>query len=173
MSTHLRMPICFCAALLLLFAWTTASPPARASVAHTYPGKHITISLYRQRLRAWVGDQVVLSTLVTTGNPALPTPTGRFTVYARFSPYTFVSPWPAGSKFWYPTSHVSFALEFARGYFIHDAPWRSAFGPGTNSVIGTPGQNYTGTHGCVNVPYAAARFLYYWAPLGTRVHIVP
>jgi lipoprotein-anchoring transpeptidase ErfK/SrfK len=64
-------------------------------------------------------------------------------------------------------------MEFrSGGYFIHDAPWRTAYGKGTNS--GTqPGTNYGGTHGCVNVPYAAEKFLYSWAPVGTRVHIVP
>jgi lipoprotein-anchoring transpeptidase ErfK/SrfK len=66
---------------------------------------------------------------------------------------------------------MSFAMEFARGYFIHDAPWRGAYGRGTN--LGTQsGTNFGGTHGCVNVPYSAMRFLYYWAPPGTLVHIV-
>jgi lipoprotein-anchoring transpeptidase ErfK/SrfK len=55
------------------------------------------------------------------------------------------------------------------GYFIHDAPWRSVFGPGSNSQLGTPGSNYTGTHGCINVPGNIAQELYAWAPIGTTV----
>lgn len=142
------------------------------TAAHASSWKRITISLFRQRLRAWEGDRVVLVTPVTTGNRLLPTPTGYFTIYARYSPYTMVSPWPAGSPFWYPPSSMSYAMEFARGYFIHDAPWRSVYGPGSN--LGTqPGTNYGGTHGCVNVPLWAERFLYSWAPIGTTVHIVP
>lgn len=140
--------------------------------AHAIAYKHITISLYRQRRRAWDGNTVVLSTLVTTGNPALPTPTGWYTIYARFGPFTFVSPWPHGSRFWYPTSRVSFALECLHGYFIDGAPWRSVLGTGGNRA-GQPGTNYGGTHGCVNVPDWAGRFLYDWAPLGMPVHIIP
>ena len=57
-------------------------------------------------------------------------------------------------------------------HFLHDAPWRSVYGPGTNTVEGIPGGNTTGTHGCVNVPVAAERWLYSWAPVGTPVRIV-
>lgn len=165
-------------AALLLFSLcagsaTGLSPRAHAATSHMYSSRHITISLARQRLRAWDGHTLVLSTLVTTGNRLLPTPVGRFTIFAKRSPYTFISPWPQGSPYYYPPSRVSFALEFrAGGYFIHDAPWRAVFGPGTNTV-GSPGTNYGGTHGCINVPYNAARFLFDWAPLGTRVHVVP
>lgn len=164
-------------ALIALFAsalsWSGGRSPMPGTVARAQTeGKHITISLSRQRLRAWEGHRVVLVTPITTGNAALPTPVGRFQVYARYSPYTFVSPWPAGSPYWYPTSRANFALEFLRGYFIHDAPWRSVYGPGSNGGAG-PGTNYGGTHGCVNVPYNAARFLYSWAPIGTTVHVVP
>ena len=145
---------------------------AGASQAYASSGKRITISLAKQRLRAWEGNRVVLVTPVTTGNRALPTPTGHFTIFAKYSPYTMVSPWPYGSSYWYPTSSMSFAMEFARGYFIHDAPWRSVFGLKSQGA-GQPGTNYGGTHGCVNVPYSAERFLYSWAPIGTPVHIVP
>lgn len=144
----------------------------QAAPSHVSAYKRITINVGRERLRAWEGNRVVLVTPVTTGDRALPTPLGRFTVYAKFSPYTMVSPWPRGDWRWYPPSWMNFAMEFAQGYFIHDAPWRSVYGPGSNS--GTqPGTNYGGTHGCVNVPYSAMRFLYSWATPGTVVRIVP
>ncbi|HZU13919.1 MAG TPA: L,D-transpeptidase [Chloroflexota bacterium] len=153
-----------------LFA-TPPSAPAHAAGSCYGTGKRITINTHLERLRAWDGCTVVLVTLVTTGNAELPTPLGHFEIYAKYSPYTFISPWSRSSPYWYPPSRVSFAMEFLRGYFIHDAPWRSVFGPGSNS--GTqPGTNYGGTHGCVNVPYWAERFLYYWAPIGTPVHIM-
>lgn len=162
-----RLVICLALLGATLGVLGSGVPAAQA----VYPGKHITISVSRERLRAWVGHHVVLVTPVTTGNRALPTPTGYFTLYAKYSPYTMISPWPAGSADWYPPSRMSFAMEFARGYFIHDAPWRSVYGPGSN--LGTqPGTNYGGTHGCVNVPYDAMKFLYNWAPNGTPVHIV-
>jgi lipoprotein-anchoring transpeptidase ErfK/SrfK len=152
---------------------TQLSQPAQASNIRASVAKRITINVKQERLRAWVGNKVVLVTPITSGDRYLPTPTGWFTIFARFSPYTMISPWPKSSYKYYPPSHMSFAMEFrSGGYFIHDAPWRTAYGKGTNA--GTqPGTNYGGTHGCVNVPYAAARFLYSWAPVGTRVHIVP
>lgn len=136
--------------------------------------RRIVISLSQQRLTAYDGSRVVASSLVTTGNRELPTPTGNYHVMAKFHPYTFISPWKKGSPYYYPPSKVEWALYFREGgYFIHDAPWRTAFGPGTNSVIGTPGQNYTGTHGCVNVPSATMQTLYAWASIGTVVQVVP
>ncbi|MDQ2741123.1 MAG: L,D-transpeptidase family protein [Chloroflexota bacterium] len=135
--------------------------------------QHIVISLGQQRLWAYDGRRLILTSLVTTGNRALPTPTGTYHIMAKFHPFTFHSPWPKTSQFYYPPSKVVYAMLFrAGGYFIHDAPWRSAFGPGTNAQAGTPGTNYTGTHGCVNTPPDIARALYGWTQIGTVVQVV-
>jgi hypothetical protein len=136
--------------------------------------KRIVVSLSQQRLTAYDGSTPVLTTLVTTGNGALPTPLGVFPILAKYSPFTFTSPWPYGSPYYYPPSAANYALLFDnRGYYIHDAPWRSHFGPGSNAMLGTPGQNDTGTHGCVNVPLAAEAQLFTWATIGTVVQVVP
>jgi lipoprotein-anchoring transpeptidase ErfK/SrfK len=135
--------------------------------------KHIVVSLSKQRLNAYVGQRLVYSSPITTGNPRLPTPPGRYSIFAKYHPYRFVSPWPVGSPYWYAPSWTSYAMQFrADGYFIHDAPWRSVFGPFSNGA-GQPGTNYGGTHGCVNAPVSAAQFVYTWAPVGTRVVVVP
>ncbi|GAC1395043.1 MAG: hypothetical protein NVSMB65_13900 [Chloroflexota bacterium] len=145
----------------------------------TYWGLHvhyrrIVVSLHLQRLWAFDGQAAILTTLVTTGNRALPTPLGLFHVWGRFHPYTFRSPWPKSSPNYYPTSIASYALYFhAAGYFIHDSPWRRGFGPGTNAGVGTPGQDYTGTHGCVAVPPAVMPTLFTWTTTGTPVQIIP
>lgn len=132
--------------------------------------KRIVVSLTKQRLWAYSGSHLLLTSLVTTGNKALPTPPGIFTILSKYHPFTFRSPFPKSSPYWYPPSPVKYAMLFrAGGYYIHDAPWRSNFGPGSNAQTGTPGQNYTGTHGCVNVPPNVAYRLFYWAPDGTPV----
>ena len=46
------------------------------------------------------------------------------------------------------------------GYFIHDAPWRTVYGPGANVT--------SGTHGCVNVPLSTTALLYEWAAVGAK-----
>jgi len=126
------------------------------------PGKVIVISLSRQLLTAFQDGSVVLTTYVATGRPALPTPPGTYQIFHKQTPYTMISPWPTSSPYWYPTSRVSMVMEFlAGGYFIHDAPWRTWYGPGSNL--------YNGTHGCVNVPFSSMQFLYGWAPMGTTV----
>ena len=125
-------------------------------------GKLIVISLSRQVLTAYQDGTVVLTTYVATGRPALPTPPGVYHIFAKYSPYQMISPWPYGSPYWYPNSWTNWAMEFAGGgYFIHDAPWRSWYGPGSNI--------YNGTHGCVNVPYSPMSFLWNWTPRGTTV----
>lgn len=135
-------------------------------------GKLILVSLADQWLIAFQDGKPVLDTPVTTGRPELPTPTGTFHIMARYSPYTFISPWPEGSPYYYAPSPVHYALLFREGgYFIHDAPWRSVFGPGTNLPHDDPGYPL-GSHGCVNVPARAAQTLYHWASVGTAVRIV-
>jgi lipoprotein-anchoring transpeptidase ErfK/SrfK len=125
-------------------------------------GKVMVVSLSRQVLTAYQDGAAVLTTYVATGRPALPTPVGVYHIFARYSPYKMISPWPYGSPYWYPDSWTNWAMEFAGGgYFIHDAPWRSWYGPGSNI--------YNGTHGCVNVPYSQMAFLWKWAPMGTTV----
>ena len=157
----------------------TAKDATGAQQRETYGGlgityKRIVVDLAHQRLTAYDGSTRFLTTLVTTGNPALPTPVGVFPILAKYSPFTFVSPWPPGSEYYYPPATANYALLFDnRGYYVHDAPWRSVFGPGTNTSVGTPGQNYTGTHGCVNVPLAAEAQLFNWATVGTVVQVVP
>jgi lipoprotein-anchoring transpeptidase ErfK/SrfK len=132
--------------------------------------KRIVVSLGQERMVAYEGDKPVFDTLVTTGGPELPTPIGTFHILEKRSPFTFHSPWPKGSPFWYADSPTSYAMLFeSSGYFIHDAPWRSWYGPGSNLTNGTPGGNRTGTHGCVNVPLAVQAKLFAWTDIGTPV----
>jgi hypothetical protein len=150
--------------------------PARSATGQVlYPdgGKQIIVSLSRQTLYAYDGTHLVLQTYVTTGNPSLPTPLGTFHILAKYHPFEFISPWPQGSPYWYAPSWTNYAMLFqSQGYFLHDAPWRSAYGPGTNGP-GQPGTNYGGTHGCVNIPFGPTLALWNWAPIGTTVLIVP
>ena len=136
--------------------------------------RRVVISLRQQRLVAYEGTRAVTSTLVTTGNRRLPTPVGIYHVLATYHPFHMVSPWPPSSPYYYAPVHLQYALLFdERGLFIHDAPWRRRFGPGSNAEEGRPGQDLTGTHGCVNVPATMAAWLAGWAPVGTAVVVVP
>ena len=125
-------------------------------------GKLIVVTLATQSLTAYENGKVVATTVVATGRPALPTLTGTFHIKAKYAPYQFISPWPKSSTYWYASAWVKYAMLYEDGgYFIHDAPWRTVYGPGANLT--------NGTHGCVNVPLSTMTFLYKWVSVGTTV----
>ena len=135
----------------------------------TGSGKAITISLSLQEAVFYDNGCVVSASPVTTGRPGLRTPTGSFSVFYKTSPFTMVSPWPPGSPDWYPTTTVQWVLEFADGYFLHDAYWenQNAFGPGSENDVA---QDWA-SHGCIHFPTVVMQWLYTWTPLGTPVTV--
>jgi lipoprotein-anchoring transpeptidase ErfK/SrfK len=139
------------------------------AMTSTLPEKALTISLSEQVIRAYEHGQQVFWTYVTTGRPGLETDPGSFKVYWKVSPWTMHSPWPKGSPYWYPDSKVNFVMWFNGGDGIHDAYWRSRYGPGTNGPHYDPTGEDTGTHGCVNVPYQNMVWLWNWTPTGAPV----
>jgi lipoprotein-anchoring transpeptidase ErfK/SrfK len=140
----------------------------------TITDKVIQVSLGKQSLTASAGSQVFLTTAVTTGGQALPTASGTFEILSKESPFVFHSPFAQGSQYWYPdvTAHQAMLFYQADADFIHDAPWRTVFGPGSNGP-GVPGAAFTGSHGCVELPAGAMPKLYEWTPLGTPVIVAP
>ena len=139
------------------------------AMTQTLPEKAITISLSEQVIRAYEHGQQVFWSYTTTGRPGLETDPGSFKVYWKVSPWTMHSPWPKGSPFWYPDSKVQMVMWFNGGDGIHDASWRSRYGPGTNGPHYDPTGEDTGTHGCVNVPFSNMVWLWNWTPTGTPV----
>ncbi len=145
---------------------TTTERLAAGRCGHPLPpGKVITISLSLQEMVFYDNGCAIQATVVTTGRPLLRTPTGTFHIFDKQTPYVFVSPWPPGSPFWYPTSPVTWVMEFDQGgYYIHDAPWEppSAFGPNSENGVWA-------SHGCVHTPEATMQWAFAWTPLGTPV----
>ncbi|HVH64669.1 MAG TPA: L,D-transpeptidase [Candidatus Acidoferrum sp.] len=139
------------------------------AMSQTLPDKALTISLSEQVLRAYTHGQEIFWTYVTTGRPGLETDPGSFKVYWKVTPWTMHSPWPKGSPYWYPDSKVQMVMWFNGGDGIHDAYWRSRYGPGTNVPHYDPTGEDNGTHGCVNVPYHNMVWLWNWTPTGTPV----
>jgi lipoprotein-anchoring transpeptidase ErfK/SrfK len=142
--------------------------------ARTVPTKMIVVSTENQQADMYERSQIVYSTDVTTGGPELPTDHGVFHIYLKTTPFVFHSPWPVGSPYYYNPTPVQFWMPFDGGEGLHDASWRSNFGPGSNLAptdLGT-GNSILGTHGCVNLPFAAAQFVWDWAPVGTTVVVV-
>lgn len=148
--------------------------PRPAAGNPNLPGQVILVSLTQQWLWAYQDGKMVFATPVTTGMPYLWTPQGMFPITVKRTDQMFYSPWPPGSPFYYTPQHVNYEMLFReKGFYIHDAPWRHAFGPGTEVPHTSPdGTQETGSHGCVEVVTPAAAWLYNWAAIGATVDIV-
>ncbi len=136
-------------------------------------GKLIVVSITQESFTAYENGNQVYTGLVNTAQPGLVTPTGTFHVFQKLSPTTFYSPFPKGSSYWYAPTYIHYALAFQEGgYFLHDAWWRAAFGPGTQYPHYDSKAGWiSGSHGCVSMSVADAEWLYNWTPIGTTVQI--
>lgn len=148
--------------------------PPPTGGAPTQAGRVILVSISQQWLWAYQDQEMVYANPATSGKPGLNTPTGTYQVLSRESNVMFYSPWGPRSPNYYAPQHVNYALLFrVGGFYIHDAPWRAMFGPGTNMPhLVSGGQVESGSHGCVNVTTRTAQWLYSWALPGTEVIIV-
>lgn len=122
----------------------------------------IEVDLTNQKVYAYTGSQLVLSSDCVTGNETknAGTPAGDFRIYAKQTDRVLRGTNFDGSKY---ESPVSFWMPFNGGIGLHDATWRSSFG----------GNIYyaSGSHGCVNMPFAKAQALYGLAYVGMPVHV--
>ncbi len=130
-----------------------------------HSGQVIVISLAQQALRLYQDGKLVRAFQVVTGRPELPSPPGVWSVLNRQAPTTFRSSDPPDSPYWYPPTHINYAIMFQQGgYYIHDAWWRANFGPGNQfphyDTSGDETDSGTGSHGCVNMSTNDAEWLY-------------
>jgi len=158
----------------VLLPASAVAPPAGPIPGPIGSGRSIAVSLSRQHLWAYDGATLAWQGDITTGMPDKSTPTGLYSVQKKIPSFKFISPYPVGSPYWYPDSPTHFALQFrADGYYIHDAPWRPYYGPGTDLPHLDPdGTVRAGSHGCVNTKLDTITFLAPWTPLGAAVLIV-
>jgi lipoprotein-anchoring transpeptidase ErfK/SrfK len=150
-------------------AATDAALAAGTGCIEGAPTQLIVIHTSTQKLIAYDHGCPFLSTLVTTGRPALRTDTGTFTIHAKYASYLMHSPWPKGDPLWYPdtTVHDAMLVNPADGTFIHSAEWESAsqYGPGSEN-------GPAASHGCIHVQNGPLATLYDWAQIGATV-IIP
>lgn len=124
---------------------STASPPQAGGE------RWIDVDLSAQSLTAYEGNTPVRSTLVSTGLPSTPTPTGRYYIYAKYTSVPM-----SGPGYYLP--NVPYTMYFYRGYALHGTYWHSNFGQPMS-------------HGCINLPTPEAEWLFNWASIGTLVNI--
>lgn len=155
----------------------TATPPPAGPTPYggvpALSGQLILVSLAQQWMWVYQNRHLLYDTPITSGMPELPTPTGIYQVQEILDDVYFNSAWPPGSPYYYPPEYVNHAFYFlAVGYYLHDAPWRRYFGPGTNYPHTNPnGTKETGSHGCVEMPVAASDWLRSFANVGATIDI--
>jgi len=124
----------------------------------------IFISLKEQKMYVYEDGDLILSTPITSGRQNFETVRGTFKIYTKQRNKLMKSPFPEEEyELW-----VDYWMGFYGAYGIHDACnaidcWRTRFW-GASYV-------YNGSHGCINTPYTAVKFIYNWAKIGTTVHV--
>lgn len=165
-------PAATCSGSRLPLPGSFATPPSTAAIPST--GQYVLVSIAKQWLWAFNNGQLYMQSPVTTGMPQLPTWRGTFHIFLKETNVWFYSYYPPGTIGYYTPEFIPYAMEYdTGGYYLHAAPWRHQFGPGTNVPhCDADGTWETGSHGCVNLPTAAAGQLYAWIHYSTTVRIV-
>ncbi len=141
----------------------------------------IVVSISQQHLWACAGAGEVYDNAVITGMELYPadlTPTGTYHIYAKATDQTLAGHDSTGSwsdfvNYWMPFLDNQYGT-----YGFHDLTQTANGANGrADGDFGTVNINlpYTaakhGSHGCVELPLAAAKWLYDWAPIGTTVTV--
>ena len=124
-------------------------PPARPSEIEEE--RWIDLDLSDQRVTVYERGSPVYQTLVSTGLPNTPTPTGQFRIWIKLR-YDDMS----GPDYY--LENVPYVMYFYQGYGFHGVWWHGNFGSPMS-------------HGCVNLPNGADEWLFNWADVGTLVNV--
>lgn len=122
---------------------------AQEAVSRTSPeygNTYVEISISAQHMWMYVNGSQIVSTPITTGTAgSYDTPTGTYYLVYKATDVTLT-----GADY---SSPVTFWMPFIGDQIgIHDSSWRSQYG---GAVYLT-----SGSHGCINTPYAAAQTIY-------------
>lgn len=119
---------------------------ANSHEENDYGNTYVEVNLTAQHMYYYKNGTLILESDFVSGNEAKGwnTPTGVYGLYYKQKDKTL-----RGEDYATP---VSFWMPFNGGVGFHDATWRKDFG----------GNYYrkSGSHGCVNLPYSAAKKLY-------------
>ena len=114
----------------------------------------VYISIDKQFMWFYKNGQQIAATPVVTGTEyAYDTPRGEYELYYKSTNVTL-----KGANY---ESHVNFWMPFNGDIGIHDASWRSSYGGDI--------YEYSGSHGCINTPYAQAEAIYDNIEAGTKI----
>lgn len=137
--------------------------------------QEVIVSISKQHMWACLGSTTVYDSAVITGMEMYPadlTPPGTYKIYGRqtdqrLTGHDSTGSWDDPVSYWMPFLSNQYGV-----YGFHDATWRadSDFGKiDINAPFTTTAKS--ASHGCVEMPLAAMKWLYGWAPVGTTVTV--
>lgn len=154
-----------------------ASPavaPARNYCAGNALSQLILVSISKQHLWACNGSTTAYDSPVVTGMEQYPadlTPPGTYHIYAKQTNLSLKGCDSTGC--WNdPVSYWMAWLDNQYGqYGFHDATWRKPSQFGNVNIYAPETAPVVGSHGCVELPLATAKWLYNWSVVGTTVTV--
>ncbi len=136
---------------------TSTPAPAVSTAAPAATGKRIEVNLSTQQMYAYDGNQLFVSSGVSTGRSGWETPPGNYAVYEKLPIQTMRG---SAKGITWVVPNVPNVMYFFGGDALHGTYWHNRFGTGDRL-----------SHGCVNLPLGVAAQLYAWAPVGTPVWV--
>lgn len=119
--------------------------------------RRVEVDLSEQRTYLYENEKLVKSWAISSGLDGSPTDQGRFRVYAQLSSQNMGREDITVAPFYYQPN-VPYVSYYNADEAFHGAYWHNDFGRQRS-------------HGCVNMPVDAAKFVYEWATKGTEVWV--
>ena len=118
-------------------------------------GTYIEIDIFGQHVYYYKNYELDYDTPCVTGTEGSEraTPSGMYDIYKKYYDQVLLGPPKEDGTPSY-AAPVTYFLAFLKGYGLHDATWRS------DSEFGSDRYQRGGSHGCVNLPFDAAKYLY-------------
>jgi hypothetical protein len=135
----------------------------QADLVRLLPPRAIAESIEDQQLTCYQHGRAVLQTPVTAGAG---TPAGIFHIQVKQPSISTVYWNHAGTVSRYRPGSLPDWMAFSSGAALQAAPWRTAFGPGSDAV---PPLYAPSTPGSIDLPPTAAARVYRWAAVGAEV----
>ncbi|MBN9186207.1 L,D-transpeptidase family protein [Microbacterium sp.] len=131
-----------------------ALPVTIAKATTTKVSRNIVVDLSTQTATLFQDGKVFRTYLISSGLPGHDTITGNFKIFAK----VYIQDMGCFPGAPYCTKNVPWVSYFNGDQALHGAYWHHNFG-------------HRMSHGCVNMPLDVAKFVYYWAPIGTEVRV--
>lgn len=142
----------------------TAGMPPRLALLPSFPvimghlehEKFIDVNISQQRLYAYEHGRVAKTFLVSTGTYKYPTPLVKTEMKKKIPTMDYRWSYGKNHPDNYNLKNVRYNLNIYPHIYIHSAYWHNNFG-------------HRMSHGCINLQFSTAQWIYNWADVGTPV----